>query len=88
MVKIQNLSDIQQEIAFTEFNFYKVYEDTFKSSEFGRIRSLLQLRKMAVKLGLIETGKKAIKGNEAGTCRSFGSIYKRSRYCIYRCELL
>ena len=59
MAKIQNLSDIQQEIAFTEFDFYKVYEDTFKSSELGRIKSLLPLRKMAVKLGLIEEERKS-----------------------------
>ena len=61
MAKIQNLSDIQQEIAFTEFDFYKVYEDTFKSSELGRIKSLLPLRKMAVKFGLIEEERKSYK---------------------------
>jgi len=54
VAKIQNLSDIQQEIAFTEFDFHKIYKDTFKNSELGRIKSLLPLRKLAVKFGLIE----------------------------------
>lgn len=61
MAKIQNLSDIQQEIAFTEFDFYKIYEDTFKNSELGRIKSLLPLRKLAVKFGLIEEERKSYK---------------------------
>ena len=61
MGEIQNLSDIQQESAFTEFDFYKISEDTFKSSELGRIKSLLPLRKMAVKFGLIEEERKIYK---------------------------
>ena len=28
MAKVRNLSDIQQEIAFTEFDFYQRYEET------------------------------------------------------------
>ena len=61
MAKVRNLSDIQQEIAFTEFDFYKIYEDTFKNSELGRIKSLLPLRKLAVKFGLIEEERKSYK---------------------------
>ena len=30
MAKVRNLSDIQQEIAFTEFDFYQRYEDVYK----------------------------------------------------------
>ncbi len=44
MAKVRNLSDIQQEIAFTEFDFYQRYEESFKTSELGRIKSLLPLR--------------------------------------------
>lgn len=29
MAKVRNLSDIQQEIAFTEFDFYQRYEESF-----------------------------------------------------------
>ena len=36
MAKVRNLSDNQQEIAFTEFDFYQQYVETFKTSELGR----------------------------------------------------
>ena len=55
MAKIRNLSDTQQQIAFTEYDFYQRYVETFKSSELGRIKSLLPLREMAVSLGLVES---------------------------------
>ena len=48
MAKVRNLSDIQQEIAFTELDFYQQYEENFKTSELGRIKSLLPLREMAL----------------------------------------
>ena len=48
------LSEIQQEIAFTEFDFYQRYAETFKTSELGRIKSLLPLRQMAISFHLIE----------------------------------
>ena len=54
MAKIQKLSDIQQEFAFTEFDFYQRYAESFKTSELGRIKSLLPFRKMAISFGLIE----------------------------------
>ncbi|MGM9857553.1 MAG: hypothetical protein ACI30Y_07085, partial [Candidatus Limisoma sp.] len=48
MAKIRHLSEVQQEIAFTEFDFYQRYAETFKTSELGRIKSLLPLRQMAI----------------------------------------
>ena len=60
MAKVRNLSDIQQEIAFTEFDFYQQYVETFKTSELGRIQSLLPLREMAILFGLIEEKPKNI----------------------------
>ena len=54
MAKIRHLSEIQQEIAFTEFDFYQRYAETFKTSELGRIKSLLPLRQMAISFHLIE----------------------------------
>ena len=54
MAKIRNLSEIQQEIAFTEFDFYQRYAETFKTSELGRIKSLLPLREMAISFNLVE----------------------------------
>ena len=54
MAKIRNLSGIQQEIAFTEFDFYQRYAETFKTSELGRIKSLLPLREMAISFNLME----------------------------------
>ena len=58
MARIQKLSDIQQEISFTEFDFYHRYEESFKSSELGRIKSLLPLREMAISFGLVEENPK------------------------------
>ncbi len=54
MAKIRNLSELQQTIVFTEFDFYQHYEETFKVSELSRIKSLLPLREMSVKFSLVE----------------------------------
>ena len=54
MAKIRHLSEIQQEIAFTEFDFYQRYAETFKTSELGLIKSLLPLRQMAISFNLME----------------------------------
>ncbi len=61
MAKIQKLSDIQQEISFTEFDFYHRYEESFKSSELGRIKSLLPLGEMAISFGLVEENPKNLR---------------------------
>ena len=61
MAKVQNLSDIQQEIAFTEFDFYQRYAEIFKTSELGRIKSLLPLREMAMSFGLVEERPKSLR---------------------------
>ncbi len=53
MAKVQKLFELQQTIAFTEYDFYKIYEETFKSSDLGRVRALLPLRKMAGFPGLM-----------------------------------
>ena len=58
---MRNLSDTQQQIAFTEHDFYQRYVDTFKISELGRIKSLLPLRKMAISFRLIEDKPKSIR---------------------------
>ena len=54
MAKIRHLSEVQQEIAFTEFDFYQRYAETFKTSELGRIKSHLPLREMAISFNLVE----------------------------------
>ena len=54
MAKIRHLSEIQQEIAFTEFDFYQRYAETFKTSELGRIKAHLPLREMAISFNLVE----------------------------------
>jgi len=61
MAKVQNLLGIQQTIAFTEFDFYDLYKETFMASELGRIRSLLPLREMAISFGLIERNPKSLR---------------------------
>ena len=52
---------LKQEIAFTEFDFYQQYVETFKTSELGRIKSLLPLREMAISFGLIEVNPKSLR---------------------------
>ena len=53
MVKIRHLSEIHQGIAFTEFDFYQRYAEKFKTSELGRIRSVLPLRQMAISFNMM-----------------------------------
>lgn len=52
MAKVQQISEIAPSFAFTEYDFYKDYEESFKKSELGRIHSILPLREMAVRFGL------------------------------------
>lgn len=52
MAKVQQISEITPSFAFTEYDFYKNYEESFKKSELGRIYSVLPLREMAVRFGL------------------------------------
>ena len=54
MAKVQQISEITPSFAFTEYDFYKDYEESFKKSEIGRIHALLPLREMAVRFGLID----------------------------------
>ena len=53
MSKVRNFSEIAQNIAFPEFNFYELYYSTFEKSELGRIKKLLPLREMAENFGLV-----------------------------------
>ena len=54
MAKVQQISEIAPSFAFTEYDFYKDYEESFKKSELGRIHSILPLREMAVRFGLTD----------------------------------
>ena len=55
MAKIQQISEITPSFAFTEYDFYKEYEESFKKSELGHVYSLLPLHEMAVRFGLIDS---------------------------------
>ena len=55
MAKVQQISEITPSFAFTEFDFYKDYKESFKKSEIGRIHTLLPLHEMAVRFGLVDT---------------------------------
>lgn len=48
MAKVLQFSEITPGLAFTEFDFYKDYEESFKKSELGRFHALLPLREMAI----------------------------------------
>ena len=54
MAKVQQISEITPSFAFTEFDFYKDYEESFKKCEIGRIHALLPLHEMAVRFGLVD----------------------------------
>lgn len=54
MAKVRSMSDIRQEIAFIEHDFYQRYEESIKTSELGRIKYLHPLQELAISLGLIE----------------------------------
>jgi len=54
MAKVQQISEITPSFAFTEYDFFKDYEESFKKSELGRIHSILPLREMAVRFGLTD----------------------------------
>ena len=45
-VYLQNISELQPTLPFTEYDFYKKYQATFKSSLLGKIYELLPLRCM------------------------------------------
>ena len=47
--------------AYTEYDFYKNYEDSFKHTEIGRIKTLLPLWGMAISFGLIEERSKSLR---------------------------
>ena len=77
MAKVRNLSDTQQQIAFTEHDFYQRYVETFKTSELGRIKSLLPLHEMAIPFGLIEKANLAYRKQRKHT-------HKQTRKMIMR----
>jgi hypothetical protein len=54
MRKIRKISELHPTIHFTEFDFYKNYQQSFLTSELGRIHALLPLKAMAKELGLKE----------------------------------
>ena len=55
MAKVQQISELTPSFAFTESDFYKDYEESFKKSELGRFHALLPLREMAIRFGLTDS---------------------------------
>ena len=54
MSKIQQISEIEPTIAFSEFDFYKSYEQSFHNSELGHLYRAIPFTAMAQKFGLKE----------------------------------
>ena len=81
MAKVQQISEITPSFAFTEFDFYKDYEESFKKRELGRFRALLPLREMAIRFGLIDSvphrkvGRKSYFGPEGKVALMFLKSY-------------
>ena len=56
MAKVQQLAEITPNLPLTEYDFYEFFRTTFETSELGRMKRLLPLRKMADNLGLVRRG--------------------------------
>ena len=56
IAKIQQLAEITPNLPLTEYDFYEFFRTTFETSELGRMKRLLPLRKMADNLGLVRRG--------------------------------
>ncbi len=54
MRKIQKLSDLQPTIAFTEFDIFTSYRESFLSSELGKVHGLFPFEQLSKSLGLKE----------------------------------
>ena len=55
MAEVQQILGITPGLAFTEYDFHKEYEEPFKKSGIGRIRSILPLHETAVRFGLADS---------------------------------
>ena len=56
MAKVQQLAEITPNLPLTEYDFYEFFRTTFETSELGKMKRLLPLRKMADNLGLVRRG--------------------------------
>ncbi len=54
--KVQQLAEITPNLPLTEYDFYEFFRTTFETSELGKMKRLLPLRKMADNLGLVRRG--------------------------------
>ena len=54
MAKIQNISEIQPTLDFTEFDILEKYRKSFNERELGRLHSVFPFERMAKALGLSE----------------------------------
>lgn len=57
MSKIQKLSDLQPQIPFSEFDFYKRYEQSFYAGELGQLFRAIPFSSLADSLGLKDSRK-------------------------------
>ena len=55
MAKIQNISEIQPTLGFTEFDIIEKYRKSFNESELGRLHSVFPFEHMAKAAGLSDT---------------------------------
>ena len=54
MAKVQNISEIQPTLGFTEFDILEKYRKSFNESELGGLHSVFPFERMAKALGLSE----------------------------------
>lgn len=55
MSKIQKLSQLEPTISFSEFDFHKNYQTSFRSSELGKLYRAIPFTSLAYSLGLKDT---------------------------------
>ena len=61
MSKVQKISKLEPTIAFSEFDFYKQYQQSFQHSELGRLHQAIPFTALSKRMGL----KDNIKGRDA-----------------------
>ena len=65
MSNITNFAEKAPNLPFTEYDFYKLYRETFEQSELGRIKRLLPLHELAASCGLVSESLRPKRGRRS-----------------------
>ncbi len=65
MLNITKFAEKAPNLPFTEYDFYKLYRETFEQSELGRIKRLLPLHELAASCGLVSGSSRPKRGRRS-----------------------